>query len=252
MYPVLLKIGPLTLSAYGTFVALGFFAGILLSIRLGTKEGLSRDTILDIGFNSFVAAIIGSRLLYVIVEHKHFVNNPLDIVKIWEGGVVFFGGFLMVIAVQFYYFRKHSLPLWKTMDSFAAPLALGHAIGRTGCFFAGCCYGKPTDLPWGVTFTHPLSMATKGIPIHPTQLYESGSVLLIFLLLLKLRKNKSFDGQLIWTYVLLYSAVRFTIEFFRADDRGFIFNYVSVSQAISIVLFISAVSFLVSKRPRRS
>jgi phosphatidylglycerol:prolipoprotein diacylglycerol transferase len=249
MFPVLLEIGPFSIHTYGLLVALGFIAGIALALHLGKSEEFARDTILDIGFYILVSSIIGSRLLYVLIEYKYFSDNPLEIFQIWEGGLVFYGGLLLAIPVLMTYFRQHGLEPWKTLDLFAPSMALGHAIGRIGCFSAGCCYGKPTTLPWGVTFLHPESMAITGIALHPTQLYESGAELGIFIFLMLFRSRKRFHGQLVWLYVLLYSAARFTIEFFRGDaERGFIFNTLSSAQGISLILFLTAFYFLNSRK----
>jgi len=243
MFPILFKIGPFTLHTYGLLVALGFMAGIILAIRNGKREGIAKEKILDIGFYTLIAAILGSRLFYVLVEYKYFIDNPADIFKIWEGGLVFYGGVFFAIPVVLFYFKKHALPILKSLDLFAPSLAIGHAIGRLGCFSAGCCHGKPTNLPWGITFTDPHSLAIRGIPLHPTQLYEFGTEFGTFIFLMFLRRHKQFDGQIIWMYVLLYSAARFIIEFFRGDSaRGFIYNGFSVAQGISVVLFIAAIA----------
>ncbi len=253
MHPILYEIGPFTLHTYGVLVALGFLAGITLALHLGKKEGFPKEKIVDIGFYSLLAAIVGSRLLFVVIEYKHFIENPIDIFKLWEGGLVFFGGLLLAFFVLVIYFKKHVLPLWKTLDLFAPSLAIGHAIGRLGCFSAGCCHGKPTNVPWGITFDNPDSLAILGTPLHPTQLYESGSELVIFIFLMLLRRRKSFNGQIFWSYVLLYSVARFIIEFFRGDRaRGFIYNDFSIAQSISSVLFLAAIIFIVSLRSKQS
>ena len=119
MYPILFKIGPLTLYTYGVLISLGFIVGIALTLHLGKKEGFAKEKILDIGFYALIAAIIGSRLLFVLIEYKYFIKNPLDIFKIWEGGLVFFGGLLLVVLVLLIYLKKNALPLWKTLDLFA-------------------------------------------------------------------------------------------------------------------------------------
>ncbi|MEE8328568.1 MAG: prolipoprotein diacylglyceryl transferase, partial [Thermodesulfovibrionia bacterium] len=253
MYPILFKIGPVTLHTYGVLIALGFIVGIVLALHLGKEEGFVKEKILDIGFYALIAAIIGSRLLFVFIEYKHFIKNPIDIFKIWEGGLVFFGGLLLTVPVLLIYLKKNALPVWKTLDLFAPSLAIGHAIGRIGCFSAGCCYGKPTDLPWGITFNDPNSMAITGIPLHPTQLYESFAEFGIFIFLMVLRKHKGFDGQIMWTYVLLYSAARFIIEFVRGDRiRGFIYGDFSIAQGISVVLFLVALIFLLYNRREKT
>jgi phosphatidylglycerol:prolipoprotein diacylglycerol transferase len=252
MFPILFQIGPVTVHTYGLLVAAGFIVGISLALHFGKKEGISKEKILDIGFLSLVSAIVGSRLLFVIIEYRHFSQNPIEIFKIWEGGLVFYGGLLLVIPVLFSYFKRHTLPTWTMLDILAPCLAIGHAIGRIGCFSAGCCYGKPTELPWGITFTHPLSMATIGISLHPTQLYESIAELGIFAFLILFKKYKKFDGQILWLYILLYSGARFFIEFFRGDsERGMISGEFSISQGVSIILFGAALFFLVSQGQKK-
>lgn len=249
MFPILFKIGPFTLHTYGLLIAIGFISGILLAIHNGKKEGIAKEAILDIGFYALIAAIVGSRLFYVLVDYKYFVDNPSDIFKIWEGGLVFYGGLLFAIPVVLFYFKKHALPILKTFDILAPSLAIGHAIGRLGCFSAGCCHGKPTNLPWGITFTDPHTLAIRGIPLHPTQLYEFGTEFGIFIFLLFLKRHKRFNGQIVWMYVLLYSVGRFIIEFFRGDSaRGFIYNGYSIAQGISVVMFIASIVSLLTLR----
>jgi phosphatidylglycerol:prolipoprotein diacylglycerol transferase len=252
MHPILIRIGPLTLHTYGVFVALGFIVGLMLALHQGKKEGFSKDKILDIGFYTLLSAIIGSRLFYVLVEYKYYIKNPIDIFKLWQGGLVFFGGLLLALLVLTIYFRKNALPVWKTLDLFAPSLAIGHAIGRLGCFSAGCCHGKPANLPWSVTFTNPDSLAIIGVPVHPTQLYEALSLSISFGILILIRKYKRFNGQIFWTYAMLYSVVRFTIEFFRGDEvRGFIYKNLSIAQGISVVLFITAIFFMLLLRKKK-
>jgi phosphatidylglycerol:prolipoprotein diacylglycerol transferase len=253
VFPVFFTIGTLKIYTYGLLVAAGFSIGVILALYFGKKQGISRENILDISFYSLLAAIIGSRILFVIIEYRLFISNPLDIFKIWEGGLVFYGGILLVIPVIYGYIRKKSLPLWTTLDVFAPSLAIGHSIGRIGCFSAGCCYGKPTTLPWGVVFSDANSMAVTGISLHPTQLYESAAELGIFIILIIMRKHKSFDGQLVLSYLLLYSFARFIIEFFRGDiERGIIINGFSVAQGISIILFIISLICFTALRKKTS
>lgn len=253
MYPILFKIGPLTIHTYGVMIALGFIAAITLAIHLGRNEGIAKEKILDIGFYMLLSAIIGSRLFFVIIEYEYFIKNPSDILKIWEGGLVFYGGLFLAIIVLLIYLRKNSLPVFKTLDLLSPSLALGHAIGRLGCFSAGCCHGKPTDLPWGVVFNDPHTLAIRGIYLHPTQLYESFAEFMIFIFLMFLRKRKSFDGRVFWTYVLLYSVARFIIEIFRGDRaRGFIYSDFSVAQGISAVLFLTSITFLILKSGKKA
>lgn len=254
MHPVLFKIGPLTIHTYGVLVAAGFLLGLGLAVRQAKKEGISSNKIVDLGFYMLIAAIIGSRVLFVVINSAYYFKNPIAILKIWEGGLVFYGGILFVIPVAIWYIKKNGLGIWGTGDIFAPSIAVGHAIGRLGCFSAGCCYGKPAEgLPWAVTFINPESLAPIGIPLHPTQLYESAGEFINFLLLITLRRYQSFKGQLFWTYILLYSVLRFTVEFFRGDKaRGFMDGGLSISQGISIIMFAGAIVGLMVFRKKES
>lgn len=239
MYPDLFKIGPFTLHTYGVMLAAAFFLALAVAVRQAKREGIAPERILDLGLYLLISAIVGSRILFILTEFKYYINHPLKIFMFWEGGLVFFGGLILAIPVGIYYIRKHRLPLWQVADIAAPSVAIAQAVGRLGCFSAGCCYGKPTDLPWAVTFRDPNSLARLDIPLHPTQLYESLGTFLLFLFLISMRKRKSFDGQIFWLYTLLYSVLRFIIEIFRGDQiRGMILGTpLSTSQGIAILLF---------------
>jgi phosphatidylglycerol:prolipoprotein diacylglycerol transferase len=174
-------------------------------------------------------------------------------IKIWEGGLVFYGGVLFAVPVAAWYARRRGLNLWQTADIWAPSAAIGHAVGRLGCFCAGCCYGRPAEgLPWAVTFHAPESLAIQNVPLHPTQIYESALEFLNFVILVMLRKRRTFHGRLFWVYVLNYSVIRSAVEVFRGDEvRGFIVPGVSISQGISALMFIAALVFLFRLRQNR-
>lgn len=243
MHPILFRLGPLTLHTYGFLVAAGFLTGIAFAVIQAKKEGIPSDKIIDLGFYIILAAIIGSRLLFILINAGHYIANPLDIFKIWEGGLVFYGGILLAVPTAIWYVTKNRLGLWNTADIFAPSIAIGHAFGRLGCFAAGCCYGKAAAaLPWGVIFTDPDCLAPTNVALHPTQLYESAGEFINFLILISLRRYRTFNGQLFMSYLVLYSVLRFTVEFFRGDvERGFIFQNLSVSQGISIAMLLTGV-----------
>ncbi len=246
MHPVLVRIGPLTVHTYGVLVAAGFLLGLALAVKQAKREGVPSERIIDIGFYVLLSAIAGSRLLFVIINAGHYAEHPLDIVRIWEGGLVFYGGLALAVPVAIWYIRRHGLDYRSVADIFAPSLAIGHAVGRLGCFSAGCCYGIPAKVPWAVTFLNPESVARIGIPLHPTQLYEAAGEFVNFLVLMGLRQRRLFKGQLFWTYVFLYSTLRFIVEFFRGDDaRGFIAGGFSVSQGISVVAGLIALMVIV-------
>jgi len=247
MFPVLIKIGPLTIHTYGFLIATGFLVALALALREAKKTDIPNEYIIDIGFYALLSGIIGSRLFFVLTNWQHFSEHPIDMVKIWEGGLVFYGGMLFALPTVIWYAKKKSLPLWQTADIWAPSIAIGHAIGRLGCFCAGCCYGKPAEgLPWAVTFTASESLAITGTPLHPTQLYESAAELLNFFILITLRRHQSFNGRLFWMYILNYSIIRSVVEMFRGDEvRGFLFSGFSYSQAISVGMFVTAFAFLI-------
>ncbi len=253
MYPVLIRLGPVTIHSYGVLIATGFLVALLLAVSQAGKRGISFERIVDQAFYTLLAGLVGSRLFYVATNWSYFAGNPLDIVKIWEGGLVFYGGVLLALPVAIWVAKKEGLSLWDAADIWAPSIALGHAIGRLGCFCAGCCYGKPAlGLPWAVIFSNPDSLALKGVPLHPTQLYESAAEVLNFFVLVTLRRRQSFRGQLFWVYVLNYSIIRSVVEIFRGDEvRGFIWGGVSISQGISFAMFLSSVVMLVLLGKRR-
>jgi len=253
MHPILIEFGFFKIFTYGLLVATGFFTGILLAVRQGKREGLDPQKILDLCFYLLISAILGGRALYIIVEHRYFLANPLEVFMFWKGGLVFYGGLLASVIFAWYYISKHQFPLWKLADVLAPALALGQAIGRWGCFFAGCCYGVRTDVPWAITFSDPKSLAPLDVALHPTQIYLSLNALIIFGILMFLRKRKTFDGQVFWAYGILYSIGRFIIEYFRGDDRGFaVQNFLSTSQFIGIFILLFSITMWMRLRSRNS
>lgn len=246
MHPILFKIGPITIYTYGVLIATAFFLGLALAARQARVEGEDPQKIMDLSFYILISAIVGSRLLYIVVEYKEYISNPLRIFKVWEGGLVFYGGFIMAMAVVIIYIRKHGMNLWKVGDILAPSVAIGQGVGRLGCFFAGCCYGRETDVPWAVIFKDPNTLAPMDVHIHPTQLYDSANGFIIFTALIILRKFKKFDGQLFWTYTLLYAVGRFIVEIFRGDERGFVIeSFLSTSQFIAIPLFAVSIIMMI-------
>jgi phosphatidylglycerol:prolipoprotein diacylglycerol transferase len=237
MYPILFRLNGLTIYAYGFFIALGFLSGLALAIRRARKEGIPFERVIDLFFYAVLSAVLGSRALFVLINFGIYRENPLQMFKLWEGGLVFYGGLLLAVGVTLGYMKWHRLPLWKWTDLFSPPIALGLFFGRIGCFLAGCCYGKETSLPWGVVFNDPDSLARLNVSLHPTQLYEATGCLALFFFLRRKEEKKVFDGQIFWLFLLLYAILRFFIEAVRGDPRGFLFHgLLSTSQGIGIVL----------------
>jgi phosphatidylglycerol:prolipoprotein diacylglycerol transferase len=246
MNPILIEIGPITIHSYGFFIAMAFLAGILIIIREAKQRGLPHQIVSDLSFYIILSAIVGSRLLYVLLNPGYFLEHPLQILMFWKGGLVFLGGGLAATAVVIWFLRKHEQPFWDWADAIAPGLALGQAIGRIGCLMAGCCYGKQCDLPWAITFSDPNSLAPVHIALHPTQLYHSLAGLLTFIILMLAKRYLPHKGQLMGLLFVLYSIFRFGIEFFRDDYRGD-FYMLSVTQVIAIIVFCAGL-IIIKKR----
>jgi phosphatidylglycerol:prolipoprotein diacylglycerol transferase len=249
VYPELFSIGPITVYSYGVLLAVSYLLGLRLAMWRARRWGLDANRVLDLGIYIIIAALIGAKALLLVVDFDQFRQSPAELLSLARSGGVFYGGLILAVMVAFWYIARHGLPFWTTCDVFAPGIALGHVTGRLGCFAAGCCYGRPTTLPWGITFHNPLAAANVGTPLgvalHPTQLYEAGAELLILLLLLGTeRRGKPFAGRTFWTYMLLYAISRYIIEFYRGDPRGEMFG-MSTSQFISIVLAPLSVAMLV-------
>lgn len=222
MHPILFQLGPLTIHTYGALLALGAGLGIVLLVRLAGSAGLDQERVLALATWVLVMAVAGSRLFYVLIEPAQFLRRPWEVFYLWQGGLVFYGGLLGGLATAWWLARRWGLRLLPLMDSFAPALALGQAIGRLGCFSAGCCYGLPWPGGWAaVTFSDPLSLASPlGLELHPTQIYTAASLAAICGLLLWRWPRRRFAGQVFCTYGLLHGLARVIIEQFRGDWRG--------------------------------
>jgi len=254
MHPRLFELGPVTVYTYGVLLAAAYLLGLKLAMVRAKSRGLDQTRVLDLGIYIIISALVGAKLLLLITDFRSFVNTPSELLSLARSGGVFYGGLILAVVVALWYIRRIGLPLWTTCDVFAPGIALGHVVGRMGCFFAGCCYGKPTSVPWAITFTDPYAAANVGtplnIPLHPTQLYEAGAEALILVLLLATEsRGRRYPGRTFWLYMLLYAISRYIIEMFRDDPRGTVMMF-STSQFISVILAPLAVVMLVYLRRR--
>lgn len=253
MFPRLFEIGPLTVYSYGVMLAAAYLLGLQLAVRRARRHGIDGDRVLDLGIYAIIAALIGAKLLLLVVDFDYFRSHPAEIWSLARSGGVFYGGLIVSFLVAIWYIRRHRLPLWSTTDMFAPGIALGHVVGRLGCLLAGCCYGKPTTMPWGITFSDLFAATNVGTPLHvslhPTEIYEASAELIILIaLLVTERRGRPFPGRTFWFYVSLYAISRFIIEFFRGDPRGMMWG-LSTSQLISVALFpLSVVMLLLLRR----
>jgi phosphatidylglycerol---prolipoprotein diacylglyceryl transferase len=225
MFPQLLKIGDFFIPTYGVLVTAAFLIALWLAARLAASSGLDKEAVLNLGIYCGLAAIIGAKLLMFLYDFDYYRSNPREILSFstLQAGGVFQGGLVLALIVAFFYMRRNKLPGLVTADAFAPAIALGHSIGRLGCFSAGCCWGVECHRPWAVTFTNPVTQRLFGtpldVPLHPTQLYESGAEALIFGILYSRFRRAHRAGTIIGLYLVLYSCARFIIEFYRAPDQ---------------------------------
>ena len=261
MYPILFRIGSFPVNTYGVFLALAFLCAIFVTVRLAARDGLPKEKIYDLCLWLLLSSLAGSKLLMLFTEPEYRANPKLLFsLDFLRSGGVFYGGLIGALLTGFFLMRRWKLSWWKTADACAPGIALGNFFGRQGCFSAGCCWGKPTTLPWGVQFTeagHEITGVPTGIHLHPTQLYESFAMLIVFFFLLWLHKKKKFSGQVILAYAVIYATVRFLIEFVRDDPRGDVLGLttltgLSTSQLIGLVVGIGALILLIVRWRRAS
>jgi phosphatidylglycerol:prolipoprotein diacylglycerol transferase len=223
MFPRLLHIGSFSLPTYGALVALAFLTALWMASRFAKQRGLNSEKIVNLGVYCALTGMLGAKILMIALdpEYRKHPGEIFSMATLQSAGI-FFGGFVLALAFAYFYMRAQSLPALSTSDIFAPGLALGHGIGRLGCFAAGCCWGKPTHLPWAVTFTSDLTTTgvPLGIPLHPTQLYEAFGEGIICLLLLASLKRAHKDGAVIGLYLVLYGLLRFGVEFLRMHDSS--------------------------------
>lgn len=271
MHPIIVKLfGPIKIHSYGLMLALAFLTAIWLTQRAAKRKEIDPEVVGDVAIWLLVSGVLGARLMFVMLNPSLFsLRHPLSILKIWEGGLVFYGGVLAALLVGVFILRRKQVDVWHFADVAAPYIAFAHAIGRIGCFLNGCCFGKPSDVPWAVSFPkfvdetgaivgspvyeHQLyfcdpplitANAARSLPVHPTQLYSALGLTIIGCLLLLLWKRRLFRGQIFWSYVLLYSVFRFCVEIFRGDNPEILWG-LTISQIVGIFLFLIATVILV-------
>ena len=258
MHPTIFQFGSFAIHSYGLLLAVAFLVSIQIFLARGKARGIPEEKLSTLSLWLLVLAIIGGRALFVLTHWDEYAPDPLAIVRLWEGGLMLYGGYFLAITGGIVYVRRAGLPVWRIADAAAPSMAIGVGIGRLGCFFNGCCFGLPTHLPWGIHFP-PTSYSNAVFPgeaLHPAQLYMAGAGLGLFVTMLALDRKPRFDGWIFWVYVALDAVLRFLIDFTRYyDETAFIgrmgplsFN---VNQVLSVILFLAAMIMLrvLSRRP---
>jgi phosphatidylglycerol:prolipoprotein diacylglycerol transferase len=252
MYPKLISIGSFYIPTYGVLVALAFLAGLSMTLRLSKRLGLPSEKVTNLVVYCAFAGIAGAKLFMFLFDLGDYIRDPGQIftLQTLQAAGVFHGGFIAALIIAVLYMRKQQLPVWQTMDAFAPGVAIGQAIGRLGCFAAGCCWGRECDLPWGVRFRSDFAAPVPlDKTLHPVQLYESAADLVIFGLLYWYFGRAPRRGNVIGLYLVLYSTARFVIEFFRVHEQS-LWGPFSLTQWIALALLVLGTAFLFGPRER--
>lgn len=248
MHPLLFKLGSIPIHTYGVMLALGFLGGLFINRFLAVRNGIDPDQMVDATFWGMLAGLIGARFVYILTRLPEFMADPVGIFRVWEGGLVFWGGPIAVFLWGIWYLPRQKLNYWRFADCAIHGLVVGHILGRFGCLAAGCCFGKPTGSDWGIILnTELVDAAHRGILLHPVQLYEAVALIVLLIGMLWIFfKRKIFDGQVFLTYLIVYPIIRSIVEIYRGDViRGFVIgDWLSTSQFISILVFVAGLVVL--------
>lgn len=251
MYPILFRIGALTIKSYGLMLALAFLAGVVLSQWRARARGIDPQLMVDLSVIILVAGVAGSRIQYVLFHLGDFRDNPWRIFAVWEGGLTFYGGLVLAVIVGTLYLRRKKLSISQIGDVIAPSLGLGVFLVRIGCFLNGCCFGEPTDIPLGISFpSHSFPWEIYGgARVHPTQLYESAAGLVMFFILVWAGRRVFFSGKLLWLFLALYSAWRFSVDFTRYyEPYKYLFGGpLVVNQVVGLLIFFFSASMVQRK-----
>jgi phosphatidylglycerol:prolipoprotein diacylglycerol transferase len=263
LYPVLFRVFGIPIRSYGLMLILGFVVGSWIAGRRCARYGLNKDQTLDLALIVMLAGVVGARLLYVLLNWADYSASPVTVLYVWEGGLSYFGGLVAGFLGALLYVLKQNLRFWAVADLVAPSIAIGYAITRIGCFLNGCCYGRPTDLPWACKFH------STPVPVHPAQIYASLANLLIFAILIWWARRSRFDGQIFFGFLFLHGVYRFLNEFVRAGATAsyivdsltgggrvppaFIPSWMTLGQAASLAVCLVAVIgyFLLRRMSRR-
>jgi phosphatidylglycerol:prolipoprotein diacylglycerol transferase len=252
MFPKLISIGSFFLPTYGVLVAIGFMAALWVVVRLAKKAKLPPEAVTNLAIYCALAGLAGAKLFMFLFNFRDYWNDPKSIFTLstLQAAGVYQGGFLLALVVAVWYMKHVKLPVFPTFDVFAPGIALGHAVGRLGCLAAGCCWGTECHLPWAITFTNPQANQLTGvplnIPLHPSQLYESLAEVCIFGILMWRIRKPHVAGEVFGLYLILYSSVRFLVEFVRNHEQGLVLG-LSLTQWISLGTLAAGI-WLVSRR----
>jgi phosphatidylglycerol:prolipoprotein diacylglycerol transferase len=250
VHPEALQLGPLTIHWYGILLAVGFLLGVWTAGRRGLKAGLSPAVLSDLTMWLLAGGILGARVLHVVTYwEQDFVGRPIsEVFAIWKGGLVFYGGLIGAALAGTVFAVWKKLPWLKTADVLAPSIALGSVFGRLGCLTTGCCYGGKCEMPWAIRF--PVEHQTGGMPVHPTQLYDSFANLVLYVGLAWLYRRRKFDGQVFGVFLIAYAVLRSVVEIFRGDYGELRAGGLTPAQLVSVIILVAGIALLVVAKRR--
>jgi phosphatidylglycerol---prolipoprotein diacylglyceryl transferase len=255
MYPKLFEIGSFTVYSYGFCIMLGVILAYFIISKMAKKElGIGSDLISEMLLYVIIACIIGGKVFLYLADIPHYWANPSEMLSDFGSGFVFYGSFIFAIPTLIWFYWKNKLPVLKMLDITAIGGTVVHGMGKIGCFMSGCCHGKICNTGFGVVFSHPDTNAEPvNMPLYPVQLIDAVMLFGIFILLFSLKNKKSFDGQLLLLYAILYGIGRFFTEFLRGDEGRGSVGMLSHSQFIGLLMFgLGMVLYFFKIRYRRS
>ncbi len=251
MYPIIAKFGPFTIYSYGMMVAIAFIFAIYVARIEAVRKAIKIDLVYDLTLYLVIGALIGARVYYLtFFNPASFIQNPLSIFKVWEGGLAIHGGIFGGILAGFLFSKLHKISFWRLADITAPSIILGQAIGRIGCFLNGCCFGVPTESMFGIRFPEGSLpyIAYRGLAIHPTQLYELILNLIGFFALCSMRRKIKFEGALFLLYLMIYNSIRIAISPLRGDSLYIWNTDIKIAQIVSGIIFLIAFILFVKRK----
>lgn len=250
MFPILFHVGNLEVRSYGVMVGLSFVLALWLGTKEAQRRGLDPSLVQDFALYALLGGLLGARIYFVLFsEPSYFVKNPLETIAVWRGGISVIGALLGGFLVALWYCRWKRISFWKFSDALAPGIALGQTVGQLACLLNGDSYGKPTNLPWAITYTDPRSFAPLNTPLHPIEIYEIVAYFLVFVAVWQTRAKYRVEGFAFLTYIFAYSIARFSVEFFRGNPANFAWG-IPAAQVFSVALMLASLTgfYIFSKR----
>jgi phosphatidylglycerol:prolipoprotein diacylglycerol transferase len=249
MYPILFEFGGFQIRSYGVIVALSFIIALWMSTREAERKGLDPKLVQDFAIYGLIGGIIGARLYFVLFSApRHFLNNPWEIFAVWSGGIGIIGSLLGGFLVAVWFCHRKGVSLLRFGDTLAPGIAVGQTVGQLACLLNGDSYGRPSDLPWAISYTDPRSLAPLNIPLHPIEIYEMAAYFFVFLMVWKIRIHQRLDGFTFFTYLAGYGMARFLVDFFRGDPAMLAWGIQAAQLFGATMILVSLAGFLVQKK----